>query len=208
VILPRGLNTVLGGVIALAAYWLWPTWERTQVPEAIARLLDSYRDYFHVLRQSYERPDVSFAADLDRARQAGRRARSNTEASVDRLAVEPGTSQDRMRLLAGMLAASHRLAHAMMALEAGLDTSHPVPARPPFHQFADDVEFTLYYLAAALRGSRLRRQDLPDLREDHRALVHSGDSLTERYALVNVETDRIVNSLNTLSEALFRWLGQ
>ena len=34
----------------------------------------------------------------------------------------------------------------------------------------------------------------------HRVLVHSGDQKIERYALVNVEADRIVNSLNTLSE--------
>ena len=65
---------------------------------------------------------------------------------------------------------------------------------------------TLYYLAAALRGSTLTRNDLPDLREDHHALVESGDSLGERYALVNVETDRITNSLNTLSEEVLRWI--
>jgi hypothetical protein len=52
----------------------------------------------------------------------------------------------------------------------------------------------------------LTRENLPDLREDHHALVHSGDSLAERYALVKVETDRITNSLNTLSEELLRWM--
>src|SRR5204862_416196 len=60
--------------------------------------------------------------------------------------------------------------------------------------------------ARALRGSPITRADLPDLREDHHALVQSGDSLTERYALVNVETDRITNSLNTLSEDVLRWV--
>jgi hypothetical protein len=48
---------------------------------------------------------------------------------------------------------------------------------------------------------------VPDLREDHYALTHSGDARPERYAPVNVETDRITNSLNTLSEELLRWLG-
>jgi len=203
---PRALNTALGGAIALAAYWLWPTWERTQVYEALARLLDAYRDYFRVIRRCYEQPDVSLAAEADRARTAGRLARSNAEASVDRLTAEPGTSPERMHLLSSMLASSHRLAHAMMALEAGLTTS-PAPARPAFRKLADDVEFTLYYLASALRGAKLRREDLPDLREDHRALGQSGNSSTERYALVNVETDRIVNSLNTLAEGAFRWIG-
>jgi hypothetical protein len=40
---------------------------------------------------------------------------------------------------------------------------------------------------------------LPDLREDHHALRQSGDPHVDRYALVNVETDRMVNSLNTLA---------
>ena len=47
--------------------------------------------------------------------------------------------------------------------------------------------------------------ELPDLREDHHALAHSEDPATERYAL-NVETDRLTNSLNTLREELLKWL--
>ena len=31
VIWARGVNTVVGGALALLAYWLWPTWERTRV---------------------------------------------------------------------------------------------------------------------------------------------------------------------------------
>jgi hypothetical protein len=112
-----------------------------------------------------------------------------------------------MAALTGMLAASHRLIHATMALEAGLHGSRPAPAREAFRRFADDVELTLHSLAGALRGSPLERGDLPDLREDHHALTHSGDAAIERYALVNVETDRMTNSLNTLSEELLRSLN-
>ena len=204
---PRALNTVLGGAIALAAYAIWPTWERRRTPELLAALLDAYRTYFHAVRQNYAEPEADFRADLDRARLAARRARSNLEASVDRLVSEPGVSAARMRLLGGMLASSHRLVHAIMSLEAGLASSRPVPARRPFHRFADDVEKTLDILAGVLRGEPLDRARLPDLRERHRELVRSGDSLTERYALVNVETDRITNSLNTLAEEACRWTG-
>jgi len=95
----------------------------------------------------------------------------------------------------------------MMAFEAALLTIHPVPAREPFHRFADEAELTLYYLAAALRGAPIHVEELPNLREDHNALVHSGDALNDQYALVNVETDRITNSLNTLTGELLRWMG-
>ncbi len=208
VIAARGWNTALGGTIALMAYWLWPTWERNQVREGLAKLLDSYRAYFHLIRRSYVEIDLSFADDLDRARQAGRLARSNLEASFDRLTAEPGTKPESIGTLSGILANSHRLAHAMMALEAGLTQSRSVPARAKFPIFANDVELTLYYLASTLRGSPLSASDLPDLRHAHSALVHTESPAAERYALVNVETDRITNSLNTLSGEILGWVPE
>ena len=93
----------------------------------------------------------------------------------------------------------------MMALEAGLQISRPAPARPEFVAFAEDVEATLDRLAGALRGKPLDASALPDLREDHDALLASGQSENERYALVNVEADRIVNSLNTLAMDVAMW---
>jgi uncharacterized membrane protein YccC len=203
----RAVNTVAGGVIALLAYWLWPTWERTQVSEAMARMLDGYRLYFRAIRESYEKPDPALDLERDRLRVAARLARSNLEASIDRLSTEPGTTLENTRLLSGTLASSHRMVHAMMALEAGLYTSQPVPVRDAFRRFADHIELTLYFLAAALRGSPLLPESLPDLREDHHALLRTGDSHLERYALVNVETDRITNSLNTLTLEIAHWLA-
>jgi uncharacterized membrane protein YccC len=208
VMVARGLNTAAGGAIALLAYWLWPTWERTQIAEAMAQMLDAYREYFRAVRESYTTPDKSFGRELDRTRLAARRTRSNLEASVSRLSAEPGASPESAKLLAALMASSHRLVHAIMAFESGLYSSRPVTAREAFRPFADNVELMLYYLAAALRGSPITRDQLPDLREDHHALVHSGDPLTERYALVNVETDRITNSLNTLTEEVVRWLAR
>jgi len=199
VIATRGLNTLIGGVIALAAYQVWPTWERTQAPEAIARMLEAYRLYFQAVRDAALHPDRPFGAELDRTRQAARLARSNAEASVTRLAAEPGVSADRVSKLHRMLADSHRFIHAAMSLEAGLVRSGQVPARDEFRTFSNHVDVTLYYLAAKLRGADSTPADLPDLREDHHALLESGDPQVDRYALVNVEADRITNSLNTLA---------
>ena len=202
VIAARALNSVSGGALALAAYWLWPTWERYRTNENVARLLDAYRDYFRAISEAYLKPDAPPPA-LDSTRQAGRLARSNLEASVDRLSSEPYPSQ--LAALNDMLASSHRLAHALMALEAGLYQSKFVPPRDAFRTFSHDVEKTLYFLAASLRGSTLHPGDLPDLREDHHALLRSGDSHVQRYALVNIETDRVTNSLNTLREQIVAW---
>ena len=202
VIAARAVNSVSGGALALLAYWLWPTWERYRINENVARLLDAYRDYFHGISESYLKSEAPPPA-LDTARQAGRLARSNLEASVDRLSTEPYPS--RVSALNDMLASSHRLVHALMALEAGLYQSNFVPPRDAFRTFSNDVERTLYFLAASLRGSAIHPGDLPDLREDHHALLRSGDSHVERYALVNIETDRVTNSLNTLREQIIAW---
>ena len=199
VIADRGLSTLVGGVIALAAYQLWPTWERTQAPEAIARMLEGYRMYFQAVRDAYVHPDRPLGADLDRTRQAARLGRSNAEASVARLAAEPLVSADRVDALHRMLADSHRFIHAVMSLEGGLVRSRPVPARDEFRTLSNHVDVTLYYLAAKLRGADLMQAELPDLREDHHALLESGHPHGDRYELVNVEADRITNSLNTLA---------
>jgi uncharacterized membrane protein YccC len=199
VIAARALNSVAGGALALAAYWLWPTWERYRIKENVARLLDAYRNYFQAICTAYLKPDAP-PPELDAARQAGRLARSNLEASAARLSSEPYPKQ--LAALNDMLASSHRLVHALMALEAGLYQSQFMPPRDAFRTFSHDVEKTLYFLAASLRGSRIYPGDLPDLREDHHALLRSGDSRAERYALVNIETDRITNSLNTLREQI------
>ena len=203
----RAINTMIGGAIALIAYAAWPTWERHQVADAMAQMLDKFRAYFHELDGSYRRNDP-YAAALDRARVAGRLARTNLEASIERAMGEPGISAERVSLLKAMLASSHRLAYALLALEAGIAGSSWAPPRDAFGPFARDVELTLYHLASALRGSRIEASALPDLREDHHALIHSSDSQTDRYALVNVETDRITNSLNTLSGEILNWIGR
>ena len=206
----RAFNTIAGGFIALIAYRVWPTWERTLVPEALARMLDAYRAYFQAIRDGYIEADPTspdFLSRLDRARQAGRLARTNLEASIARLRSEPGFPAELLTALNTILANAHRLIHAMMALEAGLFHSQPVPARPAFRAFANNVDATMYFLAAYLRGTPAHPGDLPDLREDHRALRHSGDPSAERYQLVNVETDRVTNSLNTLSLEIIHWVS-
>jgi uncharacterized membrane protein YccC len=196
----RGINTAAGGALALLGYWIWPTWERTQVSERIAELLDAYREYFHSVVESYVRNETSSARELDRVRLGTRVARTNLEASIDRLGAEPGTTAERMNQLNALLASSHRFTHAAMALEAGRLHTAAVPARTATRTFAADVEKTLTLLAAALRGAHVQLNEFPDLREDHHVMMQSGDEKIERYVLANVEADRIVNSLNTLRE--------
>jgi uncharacterized membrane protein YccC len=206
VIWARGINTVAGGVLALVAYAAWPTWERTQVGEMIARLLDAYRAYFSAVLEDVVRSDgASSAHRIDKARLAARVARTNAVASVDRMQAEPGTQAEEIALLIGMLASSHRFVHSVMSVEAGILPGARPAVRAEFRAFAADVIATLDGLAAELRRTRPPAQKWPDLREDHRCLIQSPGATGEQYALVNVEADRMTNSLNTLREQVEEW---
>jgi uncharacterized membrane protein YccC len=205
VIQARGLNTVIGGVLALGAYAVWPTWEKAQIPELFAKLLEAYTNSFHQVAEGYLRSGLTHDKERDRTRRLARTARSNLEASLDRLGAEPGVTPAQMSEWNAMLASSHRFAHSLMAIEAGVPHTEEAPPPLAFQRFRNNVEKTLSLLAKALRGERAAERDFPDLREDHTRLVAAGDPGKARYALVTVESDRITNSLNTLREQIVEW---
>ncbi len=207
VVLLRGLNTLTGGVFALIAYAVWPTWERKQVSETMAEMLDSCRVYFHVVVQRFGSGEATLESDLDETRRAWRRARSNAEASVDRVSSEPKITAEKLNCLTSMLASSHALVRAIMGIEAGLIQGQAHTPPKTFEVFASDVELTLYFLAAALRGSTAATETLPKLREDHRRMVEARKDFSPSDEFIVIETDRITTSLNTLREQTMRCVG-
>jgi uncharacterized membrane protein YccC len=208
VIWARGVNTVAGGILTLLAYRLWPSWERTRISERIAQMLDAYRNYMESLTR-VRVDDESSIQELERGRRGARVARSNLEASIDRLSSEPGTTREQMSRLNGVLASSHRFVHALMALDAIFSQSPELSNSPQLKMFASSVARTLRLLAATLRGSRVPLKDFPDLREEYRAMVQARGGSVENsgteFDSINIEADRITNSLNTVAEQVMHW---
>lgn len=203
VIVARGINTIIGGALALVAYLAWPTWERSRLPDLFAALLDGYRNSFHSVFRKLLDPASASARERQRTRQASRLARSNLETSIERLAAEPGISPEQLGQANAMLASSHRFAHALIALEAGIPETGGSKPQLQFKQFAEAVEQTLELLSAVLRGERVAERKFPDLREIHSRMTDRNEAEDGRYAFVTVEADRMVNSLNTLREQVF-----
>ncbi|MDP9170419.1 MAG: FUSC family protein [Acidobacteriota bacterium] len=204
VIRARAINTALGGAMAMIAYAIWPTWERTQAAAALAEMIEQYREYFRRVVAAYSGAPVD---EIDDVRVKGRRARSNAEASVDRIAAEPGVSAHRMTMLHAILVNSHVFVNAVMALESGLYHTDRQAVRPATIRFAQAADVTLAAVTTSLRLGLPLPKDLPDLREAHNRIVESHVSPSERYSLVNLEMDRIVTSLNTLSEQVALWIS-
>jgi len=204
VIVARTLNTIAGGLLALAAYAVWPTWEKNTISDSLAEMLEAIRIYFRAVSDKFAHPEAA----ADRERDHWRLQRTAAEAAVDRVTSEPGSSRAKIDCLNSILASSHSLVHAVMGLEAGLVQS--VPKTPPqsFQLFAKDVDFTLYFLANALRGSAFANKTLPQLREDHRRLLESRDAFSPVDEYVLIETDRLTVSLNTLREQVVRFVSE
>ncbi len=206
VITERAINTTLGGVFALVAYALWPTWERSQVSEVLAEMIDRIRAYFHAVVQRFSVMGEQSEAELDRTRSEWRQARSSAEASVDRVFAEPGVNPARLGLLTSILASSQSLAKTILGMEAGITQRAGEFPLPAFDDFAHDVEFTLYFLAAALRGSQAATETLPRVRDDYRRLVEARDEFSGIDDYVLTETDRLTVSLNTLREKVLEYV--
>lgn len=207
VVITRALATAAGGVLALVAYALWPTWERRKVADVFADMLDACRAYFHAVVQGFTNNDPTTEREIDQARSEFRRTRAEAAASADRVIAEPGTSTERANSLKSAVAHSLALFSAILGIEAGL--GHASMRTPPdvFQQFAHDVEFTLYHLAAALRTSQLDANTLPKLRDDHTRMLESRDQFSPNDQFVLLETDRLTTVLNTMRELIGRYLS-
>ena len=203
-IVERGEMTFLGGLIALGTYLIWPTWEHSQAYETLAQMLDAYRQYFAAVANACIKGHGASETELGPLRMAARLARSNMEASVDRLRAEPGSTPEEVSLVTALLANSHRFVRATMALE--MISPKALPVRDGLQLFSSDVAKMLDTLISALRGNPGALRHVPDLCEDYRRLVKSAKLEVSRYALANEEADRITNSLNTLAEQVACWL--
>jgi uncharacterized membrane protein YccC len=197
----------VGGIVALIAYAIWPTWERRTTADVLAAMIDACRDYFHAIVERFTRDDEDLDLEIDRRRREFRRTRSDAAASVDRAAAEPGIAPDKIDALGSIMASSLSLFAAILGLEAGL--MHRVPDTTPeaFNQFSKDVELTLYYLAASLRGSAAAIGTLPKLRDDHARMMESRSAFSANDQFVFTETDRLTTALNTLREQIMRYLS-
>jgi len=193
----RLVDTAIGGAIALMAVLLWPSWERGQLPSRLAELIAAYRNYLQAMVDP-----ASTAVQRSAARSQARLARSTAEASLDRARVEPVSSQGAVELADALLAHSHRLVHALAALDATRQTREIYATVPEFRRLADAVSDTLAAIEQAVRYGWRQVRDLR-LRalQDELAEVLA-DRPDELSAAVIEATDRLVNSLNSMAAVL------
>jgi uncharacterized membrane protein YccC len=191
----RSEATALGGALALLIYAAWPTWEGAHVRDLLADLFDAHRRYAAALFEALiagSKPDRTRIGFL---RGAARLARSNAEASIQRMLGEPESRRSLDGDAAvGLLATTRRHGLAALALQARVEREPMAPC-PELQPLADQIDQSFRTLAQALREGTLP-QDLPPLRATQEQLKAS-----TRSSVVD-ETDVTVDSLNTMGELL------
>ena len=197
--LSRLIATVIGSAMALLAFGLWPTRERTRIRRAFAQLLEAYAGYILAFRLSGP------SHDRREARQAVRVARANATAALGRLRAEPATPRALAELSQSLLTNSNRLAHTAMTLDAALGEAPAIPAQASFGALIERAAGALRQQADSLRGS-VPAPPSAQLRGAQRELAlllgreSSGGIATELAEL----TDRLVDNVNTLAHVLAR----
>jgi uncharacterized membrane protein YccC len=200
-VVDRVINTVLGCGMALLAYVVWPTWERNRAHVALSLMLDAYAAYLHALAQPAARQ-----AHRD-MRSAARTARTNAQASIERMRAEPGTPPTLLALARALFANGNRLARTAMTLEATLDDLASLPAHDSISPFVEQTSRAVHAIASALSQQRaVEASAMPDLRMLQRRLVapmHGIDAPVSTNLLTRI-SDRLVDNVNTLAHVVNR----
>lgn len=190
----RALYTMAGGALALIVYAVWPTWAASSARAALGDMLDAHGTYVGALLNGFADPGRIDLPALAHIRASARLARSNAEATVERMLAEPARRGGLSKKAAvGLLAALRRHALAALALHAGLERGVHEPVRG-MGRLGAEMTASLASLAHALR-SGVAPPRLPPLRQTRRALGATD-------ALVDAETDLMVDSINTAADLL------
>lgn len=203
----RGIDTAIGGGLALLVYVLWPTWERAQVPGKVADRLDALRSYFKAVMKCYVQPDACHDADLHSSRMDLRLARSNAQASMQRALQEPVPHSTTVELARDVLNVVDSIASSVLMLEAYRRGNPAHDAMPALTDFSRRVDESLRMLSTALRdGQSITRQ--PNLQEALRALrtEKSGQWMWPEGSLdrgfVLAEARQITSSIKVIGQLL------
>lgn len=204
----RALDTAIGGLLALLVYIAWPTWERSQVPEYIAKRVEALGHFLGAVLQAYATPGTTRPNLFEKRHMASRLARSNALGSVQRSLQEPATQRVNADLAEGLLGAADNIARSVLALEAYL-LDHPEhDTLPEMATFSATINNALSDLATTIRTGKpaLPSPDLPKALQQFKAASklkrQTADNTREQWHFVDKEAKRIVANTQAIQQLL------
>jgi uncharacterized membrane protein YccC len=195
--LDRGLDTVIGGVIGLTAYALWPTWSARSTGPLLSRLVDAQHAYMRTVLDALVgglRPDPATLRDGARVARA---VFTDADALVELSRTEPRRDDADLRAAAATLGALQRVVYAVHALRLESSRESAPPPRPELAPLRDGFDEALNTLSLALRAGGRAGMTVPPLRRLLRKIEWQAADESLRPAL-----DELVDAVNTAAAAI------
>jgi uncharacterized membrane protein YccC len=152
VALVRMANTIVGGLIALAAgYTLWPAWSLESLPSQLAKAARANREYFDKVMARWLRQQVS-SSEIRSAHEAAQVECSNVYVSFQRMLSDPSSRQAGVEPFYALASYMQRLCDDVTTLSAYLEHfsgKHQLPGLP---ELASKISQSMAELAAALES--------------------------------------------------------
>ncbi|OEJ97606.1 FUSC family protein [Streptomyces thermolilacinus] len=190
----RVVLTLLGGVLAMLSYALYPAWETPRLRTRLADWLAAAARYADEVLERYARPDRPLTGAVRQALLDARAARTAWRDAVDRAAHEPVRHRGLSRAATDAAgAAVGRFARAAMVLEAHLPDRSAAPS-PGAAALARALRGAAERGAADVRERRVPRWD------DVRAALDAAEASAD--PVVRAGARQMVEALEELAEAL------
>ena len=146
----RVVNTLLGGVIALAAAQiLWPTHELETYPRQLASLLRKLRELFTAAVSDGDEAAAAWRGAVDDARRQFGVAVTNAEATMQRLITEEAPNPYRVEAAMTLLIYGRRMASTLSAIAEARANGDAAPSAAVTKTLGAELDS----LAAALDGA-------------------------------------------------------
>ncbi|WP_052397110.1 FUSC family protein [Streptomyces sp. NRRL F-5123] len=192
----RVLLTLLGGLLAMAAYAVFPAWETPRLRDRLAEWIEATSGYVAAVMDAHADPGRRRHGAVRRALLDLRAAGAAWDQAVARADAEPvrhrGVSRSAVRDADAALSAAGRVGLVMEAHQPGKDAA-PVPAAARFAAALRE--------ATARAADQVRERRAPDWSALHAELARwpsdpAGDRVVRRGA------ELLVDTLDELAEAL------
>jgi len=194
----RGVNTVIGGAIALTAYALWPTWSRMSARQALADLVTAQRNYIGAVLGAVAEGRAAEEEELRRLARRARLAWTNAEATVERSLTEPAARRIDVERARAAMTGLRRLVQATHVIRLELVTRWDHGPLVKLRPLAAALDQTLAIISEMLAKGAAGPRDFPPLRALYRELVE-GEANALADPVLLTELDEIVDAANTVA---------
>jgi uncharacterized membrane protein YccC len=203
----RIFHTLLGGILVVVSYYIWPIWERHYLPKRMAMLLQASLTYFQAIASAYQGKEQSLKS-RNVMRHKAELASANAMAATERMSQEPKRFQGDLQGSIELLVNTNSFISTVTSLSYHLQRFQLTKSFPGLNQFVQQVTETLQNLEQFYR-SETALSPLPnferslDLAEDYLETLKNSDSQdVQNLNFVVAQLNRLADEVKGMYRAI------